>query len=73
MQGLLTLLTFLSPFITTQREKVMKEKLNYVNSDSSLFILHFSFCESIAFAPRNLSFDRPKDHVSSPETWSFTR
>jgi hypothetical protein len=48
--------------------KVMKEKLNCVKTDSSLFILHSSFCESIAFAPPNISFDRAKDHVSPPQT-----
>jgi hypothetical protein len=46
----------------------MKEKLNYVKDDSSFFILHSSFCESIAFAPPNISFDRAKGHVSSPQT-----
>ena len=30
----------------TCRGKVVKEKLNYVKDDSSLFILHSSFCES---------------------------
>ena len=71
-----TSLTFLSPFITTQRiiltktcrGKVVKEKLNCVKHDSSFFILHSSFCESIAFAPPNLSFERTKDHVSPPQT-----
>ena len=52
----------------TCRGKVMKEKLNCVKTDSSLFILHSSFCESLAFAPPNISFDRPKHHVSSHET-----
>jgi hypothetical protein len=46
----------------------MKEKLNYVKDDSSFFILHSSFCESIAFTPPNISFDRAKGHVSSPQT-----
>ena len=32
----------------------MKEKLKSVKVDSSLFILHSSFCESLALAPRNL-------------------
>jgi hypothetical protein len=48
--------------------KVMKEKLNCVKTDSSLFILHSSFCESLAFVPPNISFDRAKDHVSPPQT-----
>jgi len=51
----------------------MKEKLKSVKADSSLFIHHSSFCESYAFTPPNISFDRTKDHVSSHETWSFTR
>jgi hypothetical protein len=46
----------------------MKEKLKTVKVDSSLFILHSSFCESFALAARKLSFDRAKDHVSSPQT-----
>jgi hypothetical protein len=46
----------------------MKEKLKTVKVDSSLFIHHSSFCESIAFAPPNISFDRAKGHVSSPQT-----
>ena len=52
----------------TCRGKVMKEKLKTVKVDSSLFILYSSFCESLAFAPPNISFDRAKDHVSSHET-----
>ena len=52
----------------TCRGKVMKEKLKSVKTDSSLFIPHSSFCESLAFAPRNISFHRAKDHVSSPQT-----
>ena len=51
----------------------MKEKLNCVKTDSSLFILHSSFCESLAFVPPNISFDRAKDHVSPPQTSPFTR
>jgi hypothetical protein len=51
----------------------MKEKLKSVKTASSLFILHSSFCESLALASRKLSFDRAKDHVSSHETWSFTQ
>jgi len=51
----------------------MKEKLNCVKVDSSLFILHSSFYESIAFTPRKLSFDRPKDHVSSSQTYRLAR
>jgi len=46
----------------------MKEKLKTVKVDSSLFIFHSSFCESLAFAPRNISFHRAKGHVSSPQT-----
>jgi hypothetical protein len=46
----------------------MKEKLKYVKTSFSLFILYSSFCEKPAFAARNLSFDRAKDHVSSPQT-----
>ena len=53
--------------------KVMKEKLKSVKVDSSFFILHSSFCENLALALRNLRVDRAKDHVSSHETWSFTR
>ena len=45
--------------------KVMKEMLNCVKHDSSLFILHSSFRESLAFTPRKVSFHRAKDHVSS--------
>ena len=52
----------------TCQGKVMKEKLNCVKHDSSFFILHSSFCESIAFAARKVSFDRAKGHVSSPQT-----
>jgi len=46
----------------------MKEKLKCVKYDSSLIILHSSFCGSTAFALPNISFDRAKDHVSSPQT-----
>ena len=52
----------------TCRGKVMKEMLNCVKHDSSFFIHHSSFCENIAFAPPNLSFERTKDHVSPPQT-----
>jgi hypothetical protein len=52
----------------TCQGKVMKEKLKSVKTASSLFILHSSFSESLAFAPRNISFHRPKDHVSPPQT-----
>ena len=55
-------------FTKTCRGKVTKEKLNYVKGDSSFFILHSSFCESIAFAPPNISFDRAKGHVSPLQT-----
>jgi len=51
----------------------MKEKLKSVKHDSSLFILLSSFREKPAFAPRKVSFDRAKDHVSSPQTSPFTR
>ena len=65
---------FLSKILTkTCRGKVMKEKLKTVKVDSSLFILHSSFCENLALAPRKLSFDRAKDHVSSHQTSPFTR
>jgi len=57
----------------TCRGKVMKEKLKSVKVDSSFFILHSSFCESLALALRNLSFDRAKGYVWSHETWPFTR
>ena len=52
----------------TCRGKVKKEKLKTVKDDSSLFILHSSFCESIAFTLQNLRVDRAKDHVSPPQT-----
>jgi len=52
----------------TCRGKVMKEKLKSVKTGFSLFIHHSSFCESLAFAPPNLSFDRAKGYVSSPQT-----
>jgi len=55
------------------RGKVMKEKLNCVKVGSSFFIHHSSFCESLAFAPPNLSFDRAKHHVSSPQTYPLAR
>ena len=48
--------------------KVVKEMLKTVKVDSSFFILHSSFCESIAFAARKVSFDRAKGYVSSPQT-----
>ena len=51
----------------------MKEKLKSVKVDSSLFILYSSFCESIAFAPRKVSFDRAKGYVSSPQTYPLAR
>ena len=51
----------------------MKEKLKSVKVDSSLFILYSSFREKPAFAPRKVSFDRPKGHVSSPQTYPFAR
>jgi len=51
----------------------MKEKLNCVKHDSSFFILHSSFSESLAFAPPNISFDRAKGYVSSPQTYPFAR
>ena len=50
------------------RGKVMKEKLKSVKTDSSLFILHPSFHESLGFSPSYLSFDRTKGYVSSHET-----
>ena len=40
----------------------------FVISCQRLFILHSSFCENFALAPRKVSFDRAKDHVSSPQT-----
>jgi hypothetical protein len=46
----------------------MKEKLKCVKTGFSLFILYSSFCEKPAFAARNLSFDRAKGYVSSPQT-----
>jgi hypothetical protein len=46
----------------------MKEKLNYVKVDSSLFILHSSFSHRLGFAARNISFDRAKGYVSPPQT-----
>jgi hypothetical protein len=46
----------------------MKERLKSVKHDSSFIILHSSFCESLAFAPPNLSFDRAKGYVSSLQT-----
>ena len=49
----------------TCRGKAMKEMLNCVKHDSSLFILLSSFRESLAFTPRKVSFHRAKDHVSS--------
>ena len=52
----------------TCRGKVMKEMLNCVKHDSSLFILHPSFSQRLAFAVRNLSVDRAKGHVSPPQT-----
>ena len=57
----------------TCRGKVMKEKLNCVKTESSLFIHHSSFCESLGFTPRKVSFDRAKGYVSSHERWPFTR
>ena len=60
-------------FTKTCRGKVMKEKLKTVKVDSSLFILHSSFCESSALALRKVSFDCAKDHVSSPQTYPFAR
>ena len=57
----------------TCRGKCMKEKLNCVKTTSSLFIHHSSFRESLAFTAPNISFDRAKDHVSSPQTSPFTR
>ena len=57
----------------TCRGKVMKEKLKNVKVDSSFFTLHSSFCESSALAPRKVSFDCAKDHVSSPQTSPFTQ
>jgi len=51
----------------------MKEKLNCVKQDSSFFILHSSFRESIAFAARKVSFGAVKAYVSSPQTSPFTR
>ena len=76
-----TSLTFLSPFITTQRNiltkacrgKVMKEKLKSVKTASSLFIHHSSFSHRLGFALRKVSFDCAKDHVSPPQTLPFTR
>ena len=52
----------------TCRGKVMKEKLNCVKTGSSLFIHHSSFCESLGFTSRKVSFDRAKGYVSSPQT-----
>jgi len=50
------------------RGKVMKEKLNCVKTDFSLFILHSSFSHRLGFTPRKVSFDCAKGHVSSPQT-----
>jgi len=52
----------------TCQGKVMKEKLKSVKTASSLFIHHSSFCESIAFAARKVSFGAVKAYVSSPQT-----
>jgi len=49
------------------RGKVMKEKLKCVKTASPLFILHSSFCESLALALRKVRFDRAKGYVSSHE------
>ena len=57
----------------TCRGKVMKEKLKSVKTASSLFIHHSSFSHRLALALRKVSFDRAKDHVSSPQTLPFTR
>ena len=60
---------FLSKILTkTCRGKVVKEKLKSVKVDSSLFILHSSFCESLGFSPPYLTFDRAKAYVSCDET-----
>ena len=55
-------------FTKTCRGKVVKEKLKSVKTDFSLFILYSSFCESLAFSPRELSFDCAKAYVWSHET-----
>ena len=60
-------------FTKTCRGKVMKEKLKSVKTGASLFILHSSFCESLGFSLPYLTFDRTKDHVSSPQTYPFAR
>jgi hypothetical protein len=49
------------------RGKVVKEMLKSVKVDSSFFILHSSFCESLALALRKVRFDRAKGYVSSHE------
>ena len=71
-----TSLTFLSPFITTQRKnltktcrgKVMKEKLNYVKTKNYFLLPNSSFRHRLGFALQNLRVDRAKGYVSPPQT-----
>jgi hypothetical protein len=50
------------------RGKVMKEKLKCVKTKNYFLLPKSSFRHRLGFAVRKLSFDRAKDHVSSPQT-----
>ena len=52
----------------TCRGKVVKEKLKFVKTGISLFILHSSSSHSLGFSPSYLTFDRAKGYVSCDET-----
>jgi hypothetical protein len=52
----------------TCREKVMKEKLKSVKIKYYFLLPNSSFHHRLCLAPPNISFDRAKDHVSSPQT-----
>jgi hypothetical protein len=46
----------------------MKEKLNSVKTKKYFLLPNSSFRHRLGFAARNLSFDRAKGYVSSPQT-----
>jgi len=57
----------------TCRGKVMKEKLKSVKTKNYFLLPNSSFRHCLSFAMRKISVDRPKGHVSSPQTYPFAR
>jgi len=51
----------------------MKEKLKTVKTKNYFLLPNSYFRHRLCLAMPNISFDRLKDHVSSPQTSPFTR